>query len=75
MEEHENRSTATRLERFVSQPLREGQRVRIAFDSDGAAGSGGTIEKVFRSGRCQVRLYNGGFRNLPPEWLNIEVPD
>lgn len=66
---------AAPVEMLVSQPLREGLRVHIAFDSDGVAGTGGTIEKVFRSGRCQVRLDKGGFRNLPPEWLTVEVSD
>lgn len=51
--------------------LKVGDRVRVAGDGDGAAGSIGTIKTVFRSGRCTVVFEDGGFRNLPPKCLEV----
>lgn len=72
MDKHETRATAAQVHAMVSQHFTAGQRVQIQFDSDGAAGSGGTIRTVFPSGRCLVDLDCGGFRNLPPSWLRLD---
>lgn len=45
-----------------------GDRVVITRDLDGAANLRGTVEHVFKSGRCQVLVDDGhGLRNIAPE--------
>lgn len=51
--------------------VREGDRVKVVGDQDGAAGKVATIGRVYRSGRCRVDFPDGSFRNLPPESLEV----
>jgi hypothetical protein len=49
--------------------MKEGSRVRIKDDGDGAEGTVGIVQVVFKSGRLQVGLPCGGFRNLRPDQM------
>lgn len=48
-----------------------GDRVRVLFDSDGASGQTGQVDKVFNTGRVQVSFPTGGFRNLPVSAVEV----
>jgi hypothetical protein len=69
MMEEQNRDEAAPVQRFVSPLFREGDVVRILCGDEGYQGTLGIVEKVFRSGRCQVGIKPMGFLNLPPEGI------
>lgn len=71
----ENGQPNTPVECFVSPPFREGDVVRILCGDEGYQGTLGVVEKVFRSGRCQVGIKPMGFLNLPPEGIEHAVSD
>jgi hypothetical protein len=49
---------------MTEEQINQGDRVRIKNDGDGSHGTVGIVQQVFRSGRLQVGLPEGGFRNL-----------
>jgi hypothetical protein len=71
----ETTESKTPVQRFVSPLFREGDVVRILCGDEGYQGTLGIVEKVFRSGRCQVGIKPMGFLNLPPEGIEHAVSD
>jgi len=71
----ENGQPNTPVKCFVSPLFREGDVVRILCGDEGYQGTLGIVEKVFRSGRCQVGIKPMGFLNLPPEGIEHAVSD
>ena len=54
---------------IAAAPLKIGDKVRVLWDSDGAAALCGTVRKAFRSGRCMIEFPDGALRNIAPEHL------
>ena len=63
------------MDRGTTTDQRVGRQVVIVADSDGAENQTGTVERVFKSGRCVVRLQSGGFRILTRGVLQDAVPN